>query len=112
MEKVFVAKQVARKLWSTEAAVDKALAEAAEFMSVMLAARTDAGAPITLGNECQAKLMDAVKALSEARTSMIAVHHELKDVKEQMGLRTRLGGIESPHEAADTAEPTRLQDVG
>jgi hypothetical protein len=112
MDKVFVAKKVAHKLWSTEAAVDNALTEAADFMSVMIKARSEAGAPITLGDGAQAKLMDAVKALSEARSAMIAVHYELKDVKESLGIRTRLNGLETPPNGKFEADDVRMQDVG
>jgi hypothetical protein len=112
MEKVFVAKKVAEKLWTTEAAVDSALMQASEFMSVMLAARTQAKAPITLGDGAQAKLMEALKALSEARSAMIAVHYELKDVKDSLGIRTRLGGIETPPSGVEAADPVQMKDVG
>jgi hypothetical protein len=114
MEKVFVAKRVAEKLWSTEAAVDGALKEAAEFMSVMLTARTDVNAPITIGDGAQAKLMEAMKSLSDARSALIAAHDELRVVKGRLGIRTRLGGIETTPigglAAADEDE-VRMQDT-
>ena len=42
MEKVFVAKRVANKLVSTEAAVDAAIVEVGEMMAELLQARTEA----------------------------------------------------------------------
>jgi hypothetical protein len=92
MEKIFVAQKVANKLFATEAAVDGALAEAAEFMSVMLAARKDVNASMVFADDCQVKLMDAMKALSEARTAMVAVHSELAEAQLRLGVRTRLNG--------------------
>jgi hypothetical protein len=90
MEKVFVAKQVATKLFATEAAVDAAFAEAAELMSVMLAARKEVNASLVFADDCQVKLMEAMKALSDARTAMVAVHGELEEAKLRLGIRTKL----------------------
>ncbi|MCR5874185.1 hypothetical protein LRS10_08440 [Phenylobacterium sp. J426] len=91
MEKVFVAQQVANKLIATEHAVDGALAEAAELMSAMIAARKDVNASLVFADDCQVKLMDALKALSEARTAMVGVHHELYEAKLRLGIRTKMG---------------------
>ena len=110
MEKVFVAKKVATKLFETEAAVDGALVEAAELMSVMLAARKDVNTSLVFADEAQVKLMEAMKALSEARTAMVGVHHELNDAKLRLGIRTKMG-VEKPPEGAATAEPTVLAGV-
>lgn len=98
MEKVFVAQRVAKKLFSTEAAVDGALVEAAELMSVMLAARKDVNTSLVFADESQVKLMEAMKALSEARTAMVAVHNELNEAKLRLGIRTRMDGEEKPPE--------------
>lgn len=98
MEKVFVAQRVAKKLLSTEAAVDGALAEAAELMSVMLAARKDVNTSLVFADASQVKLMEAMKALSEARTAMVAVHNELAEAKLRLGIRTRMDGEDKPPE--------------
>lgn len=91
MEKVFVAQRVAKKLFSTEAAVDGAMAEAAELMSVMLAARKDVNASLVFADDVQVKMMDALKALSEARTAMVGVHTQLDEAKLRLGIRTKMG---------------------
>jgi hypothetical protein len=96
MEKIFVAKKVATKLFATEAAVDGALAEAAELMSVMLAARKDVNTSLVFADDAQVKLMEALKALSEARTAMVGVHHELNDAKLRLGIRTTMNGEDKP----------------
>ena len=96
MEKVFVAQKVAKKLIVTEAAVDSALAEAAELMSVMLAARREVNTSLVFADDAQVKLMDALKALSEARTAMVSVHHELNDAKLRLGIRTKMDGQDKP----------------
>ena len=98
MEKVFVAQRVAKKLISTEVAVDGALAEAAELMSVMLAARKDVNTSLIFADGSQVKLMEAMKALSEARTAMVGVHNELNEAKLRLGIRTKMGGEDKPPE--------------
>jgi hypothetical protein len=90
MEKVFVAQRVVKKLVETEEAVDAAFAEAAELMSVMLKARKDVNADIKFADDAQAKLMEAMAALSEARTAMVGVHNQLGEAKLRLGIRTKL----------------------
>jgi hypothetical protein len=111
MEKAFVAQRVAKKLFSTEAAVDGALSEAAEMMSVMLAARKDVNTSMVFADEAQVKLMEAIKALSEARTAMVGVHHELNEAKLRLGIRTKMGGADKPPEAI-AREQTVMREVG
>lgn len=113
MEKVFVAQRVLGKLVETENTLDAAFAQSAELMSVLLQARKDVNAPLTFADPAQAKLMDAIKALSEARTAMVAVHGELTEAKLRLGIRTSLGGVDSNlgHFLAETTEVT-LRDVG
>jgi hypothetical protein len=96
MEKVFVAQRVANKLFATEAAVDGALVEAAELMSEMLKARQDVNVALTFADDSQAKLMAAIKALSEARTAMVAVHEELNEAKLRLGVRTKMDAQKPP----------------
>lgn len=110
MEKVFVAKKVAAKLFETEAAVDGALAEAAELMSVMLAARKDVNTSLVFADDAQVKLMDAMKALSEARSAMVGVHQELNEAKLRLGIRTKMGGEDKPPRFA-SADPA-IREVG
>ncbi|MCR5877958.1 hypothetical protein [Phenylobacterium sp. J367] len=108
MEKVFVAQKVANKLFATEAAVDGALAEAAELMSVMLAARKDVNTSMVFADDAQVKLMEAMKALSEARTAMVGVHNELNDAKLRLGIRTKMSGADKP---AVVAQAEGLREV-
>jgi len=96
MDKVFVAQRVASKLSTTEEAVDTAMAEAAELMSEMLKARQDVQVSMVFADEAQAKLMEAMKALSEARSAMVSVHNELNEAKLRLGIRTKMGGEKPP----------------
>ena len=111
MEKAFVAQRVAKKLFTTEAAVDGALVEASELMSEMLKARKDVHVSMIFADDVQVKMMAAMKALSEARTAMVAVHAELNEAKLRLGIRTKMGTDEKPPEAVVRTETT-LRGVG
>ena len=111
MDKVFVAKRVAEKLFTTEAAVDGALIEATELMSEMLKARQDVNTSLVFADDVQVKMMEAMKALSEARTAMVGVHNELNDAKLRLGIRTKMQWEEKPAQASHQ-DTTSLRDVG
>lgn len=112
MEKVFVAKKVAAKLFATEAAVDGALVEAAELMSVMLAARKDVNASMVFADEAQVKLMEAMKALSEARTAMVGLHNQLGEAQLRLGIRTTMDPQIKPATLVKESPAITLSDVG
>jgi flagellin-like hook-associated protein FlgL len=109
MEKAFVAQRVAKKLFVTEAAVDGALVEASELMSQVLTARKEVNTSLVFADDVQVKLMDAMKALSEARTAMVAVHNELNEAQLRLGIRTKMT-VEKPVSLAKTNE-TALRNV-
>jgi hypothetical protein len=111
MEKAFVAQRVAKKLFTTEAAVDGALVEAAELMGEMLKARKDVHVSMVFADDVQVKMMEAMKALSEARTAMVAVHNELNEAKLRLGVRTKMSGEDKPPQASVTTTTT-LREVG
>ena len=113
MEKAFVAQRVAKKLFVTEAAVDGALAEASELMSEMLKARKDVNVSMVFADDAQIKMVEAIKALSEARTAMVAVHNELNEAKLRLGIRTKMSGVENKPLALIAADAqTALREVG
>jgi hypothetical protein len=112
MEKVFVAQRVAKKLFTTEAAVDGALVEASELMSEMLKARTDVKVSMVFADDVQVKMMEAMKALSEARTAMVAVHNELNEAKLRLGIRTKMHTEDGKPPQGVVREQTTMREVG
>lgn len=110
MEKAFVAQRVAKKLFTTEAAVDGAMVEAAELLGEMLKARQDVNASLVFADDVQVKMMEAIKALSEARTAMVGVHNELNEAKLRLGIRTKMDGADKP-QAITTEERAALRSV-
>ncbi len=109
MEKAFVAQRVARKLFATEHALDAAMTEAAELMADLLKARKDLNLSAVVGDAAPAKLVDAMAALAQARSAVVAVHNELNDVKLRIGVRTKMTGWEDKPPESDT--PKNRQDL-
>ncbi len=112
MEKVFVAQRVATKLFATENAVDAALAEASELMADMLKARKDLGLSATVGDAAAARLVEAIAALGQARSAMVAAHGELNDAKLRIGVRTKLAGYEAKPGLSSDQEAVTMRVVG
>ena len=110
MDKAFVATQVVKKLVETEEAVDVAFAEAAELLSVMLKARKDVGADLKFADDVQAKLMEAMGALSEARSAMVGVHNQLGEAKLRLGIRHKLAYEVTTAQSTDSQ--VELRQVG
>jgi hypothetical protein len=111
MEKAFVAQRVATKLFSTEAAVDQAMVEATEFMADLLKARSDVKVSLVFADDAQVKLMEAIKALSEARSAMVGVHNELAEAQLRLGVRTKMNGYSKPNFLRH-ADTTVMREVG
>ena len=92
MEKAFVAKQVAAKLFATEKSVDAAMTDAAELMALLMRARQDVNASAVVGDQAAVKLAEAIAAISAARSAVVGCHNELAEVKLRLGIRTKLTG--------------------
>ncbi len=111
MDKAFVAQRVATKLFSTEKAVDAAMVEAAELLAGMLDARAQLKISAITGDAAQAKLVEAISALSVARSAVVEMHRELAETKLRVGIRTKLIGVEEKPEE-DPKPKGLLRDVG
>lgn len=112
MEKIFVVKRLTRKLWATEAALDNAMGDAADLLADYLKAHQELKLPTPYCDSVQIKLVEAMKAMSEARTAMVAAHREMGITRERMGIRTKMGGFDTGpyHLLEDESEEVRLQN--
>ncbi len=81
-----IAIQVAQSLHATEAAIDGALAQAAQFVGMMPVARQEARFAASVGQDAINKAIAAMSALAEAREAMVAAHAALADVQDQFRL--------------------------
>jgi hypothetical protein len=112
VEKVFVAKKVAQKLFATEAALDAAMTEAGELLAEMLKARRELGLSAVVGDAASAKLVEAIASLGEARSAVVAAHGELDDVRVRIGVRTKGLGFEDKPKTATLTPAEDLREVG
>lgn len=92
MDKLMVAQGVANKLFSTEKAVDAAIAEAATLLTGLMSAREELRLSATVGATTSAKIAEAIGLLSQARSSMVEAHLELDALKLRVGIRTKMIG--------------------
>lgn len=112
MEKAFVAQRVAAKLFATEASVDQAMVEATELMADLLKARKDVSASMVFADDVQVKLMEAISALSQARSAMVGVHGELAEAKLRLGIRAKMAGEFEKPATLSAAQPATMRQVG
>ena len=112
MEKVFVAKKVATKLYATEAALDAAMTEAAEMIGEIVKARAELGLSAVVGDQAQAKIVEAIAALGEARTAVVAAHADLDEVRRRIGVRTKGLGFHDKPKTAEYTDNVELREVG
>jgi hypothetical protein len=96
VEKVFVVKRVAEKLWSTEEAIDGAIAEAAALMGGLVEARRELNVSPVATDKATSRIAEAMAAMAEARAALMAAHQELNEVKLRIGVRTKLDGAVKP----------------
>ena len=82
------AMKVAASLFAAEAAIDAALARAAELNGVMVTARTEAGLSALVGQDAFEVASAAFAALTRARCDIVETHKRLSEAKIQVGLRT------------------------
>lgn len=80
--------KVAESLWAAEAAIDAALARAAELNGNMVTARTDANLSALVGQDAFEVSAAAFAALARARSDIVETHKRLSEAKIQIGLRT------------------------
>lgn len=93
--------KVAESLWAAEAAIDAALARAAELNGNLVTARTDANLSAIVGQDAFEVSAAAFASLARARCDIVETHRRLSETKIQIGLRTvAIGETGKPPEAA------------
>ena len=91
-DKMMVAQGVANRLFATEAAIDAALAETSGLMGAMMSSRGELRIAATVGEDAVAKVAEAMATLAQARSSVVAAHRELEQVKLRIGIRSKMLG--------------------
>ncbi len=91
-DRITAAKDVAAALFALEAAIDEALVCAAAMTIALPAARKRAKVSAIVGHEATILTGEAMSALLEARSNMIAAHGSLANVRDELGLKTFASG--------------------
>lgn len=92
MNKRHVGVRIARRLQTTEHAVDKALIETSALIQAMIEARKDAGFAADVGHPALLHMVRGLTRLAEARGAVVEGHEGLADVAARQGLGWRLDG--------------------
>lgn len=92
MDKQLLMQGVANKLFAAENTIDSALADTAGLLSEMVEARKAARVSSTVDAKATAKVVEAMAALSAARSAMVEAHQEMNEVKLRLGVRTKMIG--------------------
>ena len=112
MERALVAQQVANKLFATEDSIDQAIANASLLMGEMIKARQEFGLSAVFADESFTKATAAIAALGQARTAMVACHHDLNEAKLRVGIRTKMAGTSGKPPANESSYKEPLRQVG
>jgi len=91
-DRLAAAQLIQEKLYAAEAAIDEALARASELTAAVPVARRRANIAATVGQDAIALSVEAITALVDARAKLVAAHGAYADVRDEMGLRTRMSG--------------------
>lgn len=106
MDRVLVASAVAESLFSTEAAVEEALAQAVVLMRQMIDAKRALGVPAGAGDPALKRVTAAVEALGDAQREIIRTHGALEALGRNLGLApTGFGPLIKPLGRQTDAQP-------
>jgi hypothetical protein len=87
-----VGARIARRLQTTEHAVDLAMVEASALIQAMLEGRTEAGFAAEVGHPALVNMVRGLNQLAEARGAVVDGHVELAAVAAAQGVVWRLEG--------------------
>lgn len=108
--RIEIAHRVADQLFSTEAAIDAALSQAAALAGLMPSIRADAQLSAIVGQDALERAIEVVSALGAARRQIVETHRQLSVTQRKMGLgHLAFGGGDKPNFAAGlTSVPTAV----
>jgi len=110
VERALVAQKVANELFSTEEAIDNAIAQTSKLVGELMIARREMGLSAVVGGEAVTKATEAMIALASARAAVVTAHNELASTKLRIGIRTKLGG--NGDKGAEASAPVEFRQVG
>jgi len=84
--------RIARRLQTTEHAVDKAMIETSALIQAMIESRTDAGFAADVGHPALLNMVRGLSQLAEARGAVVQGHEGLAAVADAQNIGWRLEG--------------------
>lgn len=101
--------RIARKIQTTEHAVDRAMVAASELLQAMLDGRREAAVGADVGHEEISDVVASLAQLNGARGLVVRSHGGLAQVADKLGVAWRLSG---PHEEKGGLVPSPLAANG
>ena len=111
MERALVVQKVANDLFAAEAAIDEALARASKLVGEIVSARQELGLAACVVDEAVMSATQAANALAAARTSVVASHAQLEEVRQRLGVRIKASGIKLPPRSALTSASSEIGSI-
>lgn len=111
MKRRILANKVAEQLFETEAAIDHALGKIAGLAGLLPSARMESNVSAVVGQAAFESIARSMTALTHARREIVDTHHNLTELKNQVGLRhVAFGNPEKP--GSEVPELPVLRTVG
>ncbi|PQZ84413.1 MULTISPECIES: hypothetical protein [unclassified Brevundimonas] len=98
MSRTAFGQELARRLYSTEHALDQALSEAAQLVASMTTGRVDNRISAVVGQDALENILAAMSTVGAARAAVVAAHHQMKADADRMRIDWRLAGPEAKPE--------------
>jgi flagellin-like hook-associated protein FlgL len=96
MEKALWGKRIADKIHAGENQIDEAIRSTMNIIAEVQSAQADMNVSAVATDPSIAKLVDALSALQQARTSLVAGHRRLEKLGETLDMRTVAWGVGKP----------------
>ena len=115
MEKIFVIKSLAEKLWKTEDSITQSMADASALLAGMMQGRQDLKLSAMVTAKASDKIAQAIAQLAQAQSTIIEAHAEMEEVKLRLGVRTKMSGFWSKPSGGGggiTTDYAEERDVG
>jgi phosphoglycerate-specific signal transduction histidine kinase len=107
-QRIAAATIVAKQMYESELAIDRALAAIARLQAALPEARMEASLSAVVGQDVIEQVTRALTAMVRVRRAMVDVHNKLDGLKTDIGLRelSMSGGMAKPHkETVRFADP-------
>ena len=106
------AKHLTKRLFAAEQAVDDAICKISDLVGYMPMARQVANLSAVVGQDAISEAAETLSAMTSARAHLVATHHRLADVRDQIGLReVALGSGDMKPPAHASAEDQRIVNI-